>query len=66
MNNSVFGITMENVRKNRDTKLVTKSGKRNKLVSEPKYHTTKRFSENFMAIEMKKPKVKMSKSAYLV
>ena len=66
MNNSVFGITMENVRKNRDTKLVTKSEKRNKLVSEPKYHTIKRFSENLMAIEMKKPKVKMSKSAYLV
>ena len=43
MNNSVFGKTMENVRKQRDIKLVTADEKRNKLVSEPNYHTTKRF-----------------------
>ena len=45
MNNSAFGKTMENVRKHRDIKLATTDGKRNKLVSEPNYHTTKRFSE---------------------
>ena len=28
--------------------------KRNKLVSEPNYHTTKWFSETLLAIEMKK------------
>ena len=54
MNNSVFGKTMENVRKHRDIKLVTTDEKRNKLVSEPNYHTTKRFPENLLAIEMKK------------
>ena len=43
MNNSAFGKTMENVRKQRDIKLVTADEKRNKLVSEPNYHTTKRF-----------------------
>ena len=58
MNNSVFGKTMENVRKHRDIKLVTTDVKRNKLVSEPNYHTTKRFSENLLAIEMKKNKSK--------
>ena len=41
MNNSVFGQTMENVRKHRDIKLVTTNKKRNQLVSEPNYHTTK-------------------------
>ena len=54
MNNSVFGKTMENVRKHRDVKLVTTDEKRNKLVSEPNYHTTKRFWENLLAIERKK------------
>ena len=43
MNNSVFGKTMENLRKHRDIKLVTTDEKRSKLVSEPNYHTTKRF-----------------------
>ena len=54
MNNAVFGKTMENVRKRRDIKFVTNDTKRNKLVSEPNYHTTKWFSENLLAIEIKK------------
>ena len=65
MNNSVFGKTMENVRKRRDIKLVTTEEKRIKLVSEPNYHTTKHFSKNLLAIEMKKTKVKMNKPVYL-
>ena len=54
MNNAVFGKTMENVRKHRDIKFVTTDKRRNQLASEPNYHTTKYFSENLMAIEMKK------------
>ena len=50
MNNSVFGKTMENVRKHRDIKLVTTEKRRIKLVSEPNYHTTKQFLENFLTI----------------
>ena len=65
MNNSFFGKTMKNVRKHRDIKLVTTEERRNKLVSEPDYHTTKHFSENLLAIEMKKTKVKMNKPVYL-
>ena len=58
MNNSLFGKSMENVRKHRDIKLVTSDEKSNKLVSEPNYHSTKRFSGNLLAIEMKKTKNK--------
>ena len=65
MNNSVFGKTVENVRKDRNIKLVTTEEKRIKLVSEPNYHTTKHFSDNLIMIEMKKTKVKMSKPVYL-
>ena len=56
---------MENVRKHRDIKLVTTDKRRNQLVSEPNYHTTKWFSENLLAIEMKNTKVKMNKPVYL-
>ena len=54
MNNVAFGKTMENVRKHRDIKLVTTDKRRDQLVSEPNYYTAKYFSENLMAIEMKK------------
>ena len=56
---------MENVRKHRDIKLVTTDKRRNQLASEPNYHTTKYFSENLMAVEMKKTEVKMNKPVYL-
>ena len=54
MNNAVFGKTVENVRKHKDIKLVTTERRRNCLVSEPNYHTTSFFTENLLAIEMKK------------
>ena len=56
---------MGNVRKHRDIKLVTTEKRRIKVVSEPNYHTAKQFSENLLAIEMKKEKVKMNKPLYL-
>ena len=65
MNKSVFGKTMENIRKHRDIKLVTTDKKRNKLVSEPNYHTINLISEDLSIIEMKKTKVKMNKPIYL-
>ena len=63
MNNSVFGKTMENIRKHRDIKLVATDKRRNQSVSEPNYHTTKWFLENLLAIEMKK--IRMNKPVYL-
>ena len=65
MNNSVFGKTLENVRKHRDIKLATTDKKRNELVSEPNYHTTKWYSEDLLAIGMKNIKVKMNRPVYL-
>ena len=65
MNNSVFGKTMENIRKHRDIKLVTTDKKRSKLVSEPNYHTMNCNSETLSIIEMNKTKVKMNKPIYL-
>ena len=46
MNNAFFGKTMENVRKHRNIKLVTTDKRRNQLVSEPNYPTTRYFSED--------------------
>ena len=54
MINIVFRKTMENVRKHRDSKLVTTERRRNYLISEPNYHTTKFFTENLLVIELKK------------
>ena len=65
MNNSVFGKTMENVRKHRDIKFVTTGKRRNCLVSEPNYHTSKSFIENLLAIEMKKTEILINKPVYL-
>ena len=48
MNNVVFGKTMENVRKYKDIRSVNNDTRRNKLVSEPNYHTTKWFSVNLL------------------
>ena len=45
MKNSVFGKIMENVRNNRDIRLVTSDKRRKRLVSEPNYHSHKKFSD---------------------
>ena len=65
MNNSVFGKTMENVRNHSDIKLVTSDKRRKRLVSEPNYHSHKKFSDYLIAIEMKMTWVKMIKPLYL-
>ena len=65
MNNAVFGKTMENVRKHRSIKLVTTESRRNYLVSEPNYHTTKFFKEYLLAIEIRKTEILMNKPVYL-
>ena len=56
MCNAVFGKTMQNVRSEKDIKLVTTNFQRNKLVSQPNYHCTKWFSEDLLAIKTRKVK----------
>ena len=55
---------MENVRKHRNIKLVTTERRKNYLVSEPNYHTTKFFKESFLAIKIKKTQILMNKPVY--
>ena len=65
MSNSVFGKTMKNNRIHRDIKLLTSDKRRKQLVSEPNYHSCKKFSDQLMGIEIKKTRVKMNKPLYL-
>ena len=54
MNNAAFGKTMKNVRKHRNIKLVTSERRRNYLVPQSNDHIKKFFTENLLAVEMKK------------
>ena len=60
MNNSVFGKTIENVRKRRNIKLLTIETRRNYLVYEPNYHTKKFFTKHLLAIEIIKTEIRMT------
>ena len=65
MNNAVFGKAMENVRNHRDIKLVNTHEQMIKLVSKPNLHNLTCFSENLIAIEMKKTEVFLNKLIYI-
>ena len=54
LNNVAFGKIMENLRKHRDIKIVTTEIRRNYLVSELNFYTTKSFTENLLV--KKKPR----------
>ena len=63
--NSIYGKTVQNDRKYRGIKLVTTEYKRNKLASEPNYHSTKCISKDLLVMEMKITGVEIDKSIYL-
>ena len=65
MNNSVFGKTMENIRKHKDVKLVTNKKAYLKQVMKPNFKSGLCFSENLMGCEMGKIKVVMNKPVYM-
>ena len=60
-NNAAFGKTMENIRKHRDNIFVQIEKRRNYLLSEPNYYTKKIFTQNLLAIELKKTQILMNK-----
>ena len=64
MNNAVFGKTIKNMRKHKE-KSVTPERRRNYLVSEPNYHTTKFFTKYLLGIEMKRMQIPVNKPVYL-
>ena len=64
MNNSVFGKTMENIRKHRDIKLVNNKEDYLKQVMKPNFKGGVLMGENLMSCEMGKV-VKMNKPVYL-
>ena len=65
MNHAVFVKNTKSARKDRNIKLVTTERRRNYLVSQPNYYTTKLFAENLLAIETRKTQILMNKSVYL-
>ena len=65
INNSVFGKTMENIRKHKNIKLVTNKAQYLKTVMKPNFKSGVLFGENLMGCEMGKIKVVMKKPVYL-
>ena len=65
MNNSVYGKTMENIRKHKDMRLVTDETRYKKLIMKPNFKDGRKFSKNLMGVEMGKSKIKMTKPVYL-
>ena len=65
MNNSVFGKTMENLRKRVDVRLVTTKEKFLKLSSKPSYVSSKIFNENLVAVHKIKETLLMNRPAFV-
>ena len=65
MNNSVFGKTMENVRNRMDIKLVNDKIQAQKLSSKHNFDYCSNFSEELVAIHMKKTRLVFDKPVYL-
>ena len=65
MNNSVFGKTMENIRKHRDIKFVNNMTDYLKQVMKPNFKSGTLLGTDLMSCEMGKVKVKMNKPVYL-
>ena len=65
MNNSVYGKTMENIRKRVDVRVVNSEEKGKMLAKKSNFKHCTIFSENLCAIEMRKTEVYFNKPVYL-
>ena len=65
MNNSVFGKTIENIRKRTDIKLVTTQKQAEKYIYQPNYTHRTTFSDNLVAIHLTRTKLYFNKPVYL-
>ena len=65
MNNSVFGKTMENLRKRSNIQLVTNPEKMERLAARPTYISHKIFHENLVAVHSKQTKLLLNKPSYV-
>ncbi|KYM94128.1 hypothetical protein ALC62_15259 [Cyphomyrmex costatus] len=68
MNNAVFGKTMENVRDYKDVRLVTLWDGRyglEAMIAKPNFCSRSIFSENLVAVELRKLEVTMNKPIYV-
>ncbi|XP_011858376.1 PREDICTED: uncharacterized protein LOC105555932 [Vollenhovia emeryi] len=68
MNNAVYGKTMKNVREHVDVRLVTRWDGRygaEALIARPNFHSRSIFSENLMAVELRKLEVMLNKPIYV-
>ena len=66
MNNSVFGKTIENIRKRQNVKIVDNRKLANKLSSKPNFERVTIFDENLIACHMKKLKCILTNQFMLV
>ena len=65
MNNSVFGKTIENIRKRQNIILVDNRAKAVKLTSRPNFDRATIFDQNLIAVHMKKTEVFFNKPVYV-
>ncbi|XP_068736571.1 uncharacterized protein [Montipora capricornis] len=65
MNNSVFGKTMENIRKRVDVRLVTDKNKLSKMAAKPTYVSSKIFNKNLVAVHKIKETLTLNRPAYV-
>ena len=65
MNNSVFGKSIENIRKRQNIHLVDNRKKALKLSSHPNFDRCTIFDSNLIAVHMKKAEVYFNKPVYV-